>query len=134
MKFTPAIHSIFVLSLIGAIAVVLMASGGCRAPTAGDKVAIATYVRGDLEASLTSDFNRVIDATHQAVKELGFTEISAKQEALGAVIVARATSDRKIEISIDSAGKGLTNMKIRIDLFGDEQLSRSLLDKIKTRL
>ncbi len=128
------VQSVLVCALVGVSAVILMTTGGCLAPTAGERAGVATYVRGDLAASLPNDFNPVVDATHNAIKELGLTVISLKKEALNAVIVARATSDRKIEISIASTGKGLTNIKIRVDLFGDEQLSRSLLDKIKAGL
>ena len=127
------IRSLFICALAGATAVIFMASAGCRMPT-GDGVGIATYVRGDLEASLANGFNPVVDATHKAIKELGFTEISAKKETLSAVIVVQATSDRKIEISIADTGKGLINIKIRVGLFGDEQLSRSLLGKVKAEL
>lgn len=116
---------------ICAFAVVVLAVGGCRAPTAEARTGVATYVRGDLQASLPNDFNPILAATHHAITELGFTEISAKEEGLSAVVLARAPSGRKIEISVASAGKGLTDIKIRVDLFGDEQLSCVLLDKIK---
>ncbi len=125
------IQSVLICALVGLSAMMLMIADGCRAPTAADGAGSATYVRGDLEATSANDFNRVLDATHKAIKELGFTEISAKKETLSAVMVARVPSDRRIEISINSTGKDLTNIKIRVDLFGDEQLSRSLLDKIK---
>jgi hypothetical protein len=128
------IRSRFICALVGATAVVFMTSAGCRAPRVEDRVGVATYVRGDLEASIADSFDPVVDATHKAIKELGFIEISTKKDALSAVIAARAASGRKIEISTASAGKDLTNMRIRVDLFGDEQLSRSLLDKIKAGL
>jgi hypothetical protein len=134
MKTKSFTQPVIICALVGIITFVFMTSGGCHAPLAGDGVGVATYVRGDLEASLKKDFNPVVDATHKAIKQFGFVEMSAKKDGLSAVIMARAETDRKIEISIAGTGKGLTNMKIRVDLFGDEQLSRSLFDKIKAGL
>jgi hypothetical protein len=127
------IQSVLICAVVGISAAFFMTMSGCLAPTAGagERFGVATYVRGDLEASLAKDFNSVLDATHKAIKELGFAEISAKKEGLGTVVMTRATGGQKIEISITPAGKDLTDIKIRVDLFGDEQLSRSLLDRIK---
>lgn len=134
IPFKPGIQSFFLYALIGAAAFGFMTSAGCVAPSVNDHAEAATYTRGDLETSLPNDFNFVLEATHRAIRKLGFTEISVKNEPLSAVVVARATGDRKIELSISGAGKGLTNIRIRVDLFGDEQFSRSVLDGIKAEM
>jgi hypothetical protein len=134
IPFKSGIQSFFLYALIGASTLGLMLSAGCVAPSAVEQADAATYVRGDLATSLPRDFNVVLEATHRAIKKLGFTEISVQNEPLSAVVVARATGGRKIELSISGAGKGLTNIKIRVDLFGDEQFSRSVLDGIKAEM
>lgn len=58
----------------------------------------------------------------------------ASKDALKAVLVARTAMDKKIEIAISNTGKKLTKIKIRVGVFGDEQLSMSILDKIKAGL
>jgi len=91
-------------------------------------------VRGDLLAALDKDHAAVSDATRVAIKGLEFAIISDRAGAAGTVIVARTAVDKKVEISLTDAGKNLTDIKIRVGVFGDEQLSRAVLDKIRAAL
>jgi len=107
---------------------------GCIAVAAGAGAGVVAYVRGDLETTLANDFNPVVDATRGAIKDLEFASVSDNKDAFKAVIVARTAMDKKIEIELTNTGKNLTSIKIRVGVFGDEQLSLAILDKIKARL
>lgn len=109
---------------------------GCATHTGGTvrDTAAARYVRGDLLAALDKDHAAVSDATRVAIKGLEFAIISDRAGAAGTVIVARTAVDKKVEISLTDAGKNLTDIKIRVGVFGDEQLSRAVLDKIRAAL
>ena len=50
------------------------------------------------------------------------------------MVVVPTANDKNVESSVTITGKSLTAMKIRVDLFGDEQLSQTILDQIKAGL
>lgn len=116
------------------LSVSLVGLSGCLAVAAGAGASAVAYVRGDLETNLHTDYNRVVDSARNAINELEFAKVSENKDALKAVIVARTAMDKKVEITIVNSGKKLTNIKIRVGLFGDEALSMSILDKIKSGL
>lgn len=107
---------------------------GCILAAAGAGAGAVAYVRGELEANLDKDYNAVVEAARGAVADLEFARVSENKDALKAVMISRTAMDKKVEITIANSGKSLTNIKIRVGVFGDEQLSMSILDRIKTRL
>lgn len=115
----------------GLLAFSLIGLTGCIAVAAGAGAGAYAYVRGDLETNLNSDYNKVVDSARAAIKDLEFAKVSENKDALKAVIVARTALDKKVDITITYSAKKLTNIKIRVGLFGDEQLSLSILEKIK---
>ena len=73
-------------------------------------------------------------AAREAIEQLEFAKMSDNKDALKAVLVSRTAQDKKVEITLQNNGKKITNVKIRVGVFGDEQLSISILDKIKSNL
>jgi hypothetical protein len=122
---------LFVAVALGAALIVLP---GCIVAAAGAGAGAVAYVRGELEANLTTDYNKVVESARKAIGELEFAKVSENKDALKAVLVARTAMDKKVEITVTNSGKKLTNIKIRVGLFGDEALSMSVLDKIKAGL
>lgn len=134
MKSSPSpvsFRQLFVALLLG---VSLAGLSGCIVAAAGAGAGAVAYVRGELEANLNTDYNKVVDSARAAIKDLEFAKVSENKDALKAVIVARTAMDKKVEITITNSSKKLTNIKIRVGLFGDEALSMSILDKIKSGL
>lgn len=121
-----------VIPLIGLV-VALATLSGCIT-TAGDGATAAVYARGDLEANLARDYRAVVEAAKGALGDLQLGRISENQEPAKSVLVSRTAGDKKVEVAINQSANKLTNIKIRIGVFGDEQLSRSILDRIKARL
>ena len=122
---------LFVAVLLG---FALAGLSGCLAVAAGAGASAVAYVRGDLETNLHTDYSRVVDSARNSIDQLEFAKVSENKDALKAVIVARTAMDKKVEITVTNSGKRLTNIKIRVGLFGDEALSMSILDKIKSGL
>ena len=122
----------FLVALMAALTLILLP--GCVVVAAGVGAGAVAYVRGDLETTLTTDYSKVVESARSSIKELEFAKVSDNKDALKAVIVARTAQDKKVEITISNTGKKLTNIKIRVGLFGDEQLSLAILDKIKAGL
>ena len=109
----------------------LIGLSGCIMAAAGAGAGAMAYVSGELKADLNTDYSKVVDSARLAIKELEFAKVSENKDALKAVLVARTAMDKKVEIIIVNSGKKLTNIKIRVGLFGDEALSMAILDKIK---
>ncbi len=107
---------------------------GCIVAAAGAGAGAVAYVRGELDANLNNDYNKVVDSTRRSIKDLEFALVSENKDALKAVFVARTALDKKVEITVENSGKRLAHIKIRVGLFGDESLSVSILDKIKAGL
>ena len=135
MKNNSSFRSSFSFAVLGlALLGGLAALSGCLAVAAGAGAGVVAYVRGDLETTLANDYTPVVGATRNAVKDLEFVKVSDNKDAFRAVFVSRTALDKKVEISLTNAGKNLTNIKIRVGVFGDEQLSLAILEKIKAGL
>ena len=121
--------------LLGSLAAATVVfSTGCVVVAAGAGAGAVAYVRGDLDSTVNADYEKVVVAAREAVEELEFAKVSDNKDALKAVLVSRTAQDKKVEITLQSAGKKITNVKIRVGVFGDEQLSIAILDKIKSNL
>jgi hypothetical protein len=108
---------------------------GCVVVAAGAAGAGAVaYIRGELETTLEGSLDSVHRASGRAISQLEFVKISDRKDALSANLVARTAQDKKIDIVLTKTGDNLTKVQIRVGVFGDEELSRALLDKIKGNL
>lgn len=108
---------------------------GCVAVVAGAAGAgTVAWVRGELEATLDANYEKAATAANLAIKQLQFAEISEKKDALTAILIARTAEDRKVEIKVIKVGDQSAKVQIRVGVFGDEALSLTILDKIKTNL
>ena len=91
-------------------------------------------MRGELNATVNGGIDAVDRATNRALEQLQFAKINEGKSTVDAAITARTGQDRKIDIKLDRSADNLTRVRIRVDTFGDESLSRMLLDKIKSNL
>jgi hypothetical protein len=136
MKSNTSVFPSFIrqLSAVLLSSLVLIVLPGCLAVAAGAGAGAVAYVRGELEDTLPNDYSKVVESARRAIKDLEFAKSGDNKDAFKAVLVARTAQDKKVEITITNTGKKLTNIKIRVGIFGDEQLSRAILDKIKADL
>ena len=113
------------------LATALAFTSGCVVVAAGAAGAgTVAYLRGELDATVTGPLDTVDAAANRAVQRLQFVKISEAKDALVAEIVARTAQDKKITITLNKVGDTLTRVRIRVGLFGDETISRALLDQI----
>jgi hypothetical protein len=116
------------------LGVSLATLSGCILAAAGAGAGAVAYVRGELSANVDSDYDRAVDATRGALADLEFARVSENKDALKAVFISRTALDKRVEVTVTNSAKKLTNIKIRVGVFGDEQISLSVLNKIKARL
>ena len=107
---------------------------GCVVAAAGMAAGAVAYVRGELSTSLDQNYNKVVDATRAALKELEFVKISENKDALEAVLIYRTALDKKIKLKLSKTTDKSTMVKIRVDIVGDEALSLAILERIKANL
>lgn len=108
---------------------------GCVVVAAGAAGAgVVAYVRGELETTLDGKLDAVHKGTGRAITQLEFSKISDQKDALSAKFVARTAQDKKIDIVLTKVGDNLTKVQIRVGIFGDEEMSRTILEKIKASL
>lgn len=124
------------LASLGALFGALALFNGCAALVVGGAAGAGTYayVKGELKVTENATLDRAWRATQAAMNDLEFTVTSQARDALAGRLIARTALDKKIEIHLAKTGEKLTEIRIRVGTFGDEDLSRVIHDKIKQRL
>jgi hypothetical protein len=121
---------------IAALAVVLVGlTPGCVAVIAGTGAGAAVaFSLGRLDAVVPADLGRTHKASVDAISQLQFARVSEKSDALGAVLIARTSGDKRIRIELSKETDQVTRIWIRVGVFGDEAVSLAILDRIKSNL
>jgi hypothetical protein len=108
---------------------------GCVAvAAAGAGAGAIAYVRGELSDTLEANLDRSVRASNAAITRLQFAKVSERKDALNAVIIARTAEDKKVEIRLIKIAEKSTEVKIRVEVFGDEMISRAVLEQIRANL
>lgn len=124
---------VFLAALLAAAP--LAGLSGCLAVAAGAAGAgTVAYIRGELDAPISRSLDDVDRAANRAADQLHFAKINEGSDALSRVITLRTAEDKKIEVRLSRTTDTLTRVRIRVGVFGDEALSRLLLDKIQANL
>jgi hypothetical protein len=121
---------------LGALGIVLIVAAGCGALVAGAAAGAGAvaYVRGELEVTEEAPIDKVVAAAKGAVDDLEFKLLSADADAYSAKIRAETARGTDIGISLERESDNVTKVRIRVGVFGDEDLSRLIHDKMKARL
>ncbi len=108
---------------------------GCVVVAAGAVGAGAVaYVRGELASSVEADLDATYAAAQRALDKLEFAKIDQRKSGLDAQLVRRTALDKRVEIQLKKVTDRLTKIEIRVGLVGDQELSLTLLDKIRAEL
>ena len=125
----------------GQVFLVLLLSGaavlaqGCVVAAVGAGAAgTVAYVRGDLETVETAGLDALYKASLEAFDELELAVTQKAKDAMTAEIISRDAEDKKIRIKLKSTAEGMTELSIRIGMFGDETKSRLIYEAIKKEL
>jgi hypothetical protein len=122
----------FVIS--GASLAVLALLPGCLAGAVAAGAVTAAYVGGDLEAHLEGSPKRIVEASEAALEDMEVRVVSSDASGVDGKVVGRTALDKKVEITVGRETDTTSKISIRIDTFGDEKLSRQILDKIRAKL
>lgn len=128
MKSKTLLH-LLILSLIPVFL------GGCVAVVAaGGAAGGVAYIKGELRVTLDETVTDVSNAVEEAGEELELNRISGDRDLMGGKFVFRNAQDQKITVTTTAETEATTELKIRVGLFGDEQKSQLILDRIRDNL
>lgn len=124
------------LCLISALFTGLLTLTGCVALLVGGAAAAGGvfYVKGELKADVDASVEQTAQAVEVALEELELTRLISESDSLTGHFKAEDARDRTVDIKLRYKTDEVTNVRIRIGTFGDEALSRKILDEIKANL
>ena len=108
----------------------LLALGTGAAAGAG---AVA-YIKGELRVTYTAPLDRTWEATLGALDDLGYGILTSQKGESGGEIEAKKVGQDKVTVGLLISGPGTTLVTIRVGIFGDEEVSRTIQGKITSRL
>jgi hypothetical protein len=120
--------------LIGFVCIGLCS--GCAALVAGGAAGVGTlaFVKGVLRDRVDASPQQCREAINRAVKDLELKEIKSVADRLSGDYILETGKDDKINIRYEKISDHLTEISIRVGLFGDENLSHALLEEIRKNL
>jgi hypothetical protein len=120
--------------VIGLVCIMFM-SMGCPAVIVGGAAGGGTiaYLKGELKSTEGVSLNRAWKATRIAMKDLEFLTEEMEKDAFDARLSARGAGGKNINVALKKISPTRTEIRIRVGLFGNESLSRQILEKIKQR-
>jgi hypothetical protein len=122
--------------LIAALMVSLLAlTNGCILVVgAAAGVAGYAYVDGEIKTTEAASLNQSWDASLAAMKDLEFTVTEKSKDALSGNVTAQTADNKTVKIKLKYISNTSTEIRIRVGTFGDENLSRTVLNKINSHL
>ena len=117
---------------------VLLMNGGCAlflvAGGAAAGAGTVAYIKGELKTTEEVSLERAWNATQKAVEDMEFYITGREKDAVSAKLIARGAGDKKITVNLTNVTASLTEIRIRVGMFGDEPLSNLILEKIRSNL
>jgi hypothetical protein len=124
-RFLKALFLISVMISGSGCALVLLGAGG--AAGAGT----VAYVGGELKSSESVSLDRAWNASQAAMGSMGFSLTSQEKDGFSGKLIARGAEDKKVTVKLKRQTDEVTQIGIRVGTFGDETLSRQVLEEIK---
>jgi uncharacterized protein YpuA (DUF1002 family) len=109
---------------------------GCAGVLIGGAAGAGTmaYVRGELRDQLRASPAETREAIREALRDLELETTREEADRLSGTFKARTGGDKDVTIYYKRIESDITEIRIRIGTFGDEDLSRTILRKIEDNL
>lgn len=113
----------------------LLCLSGCRTvPLDQAGTMQATYVAGRFNMIVNADVAETIKAAHKSFGEMQMFLVASERSTFAAELAVRTNTDRKIKLSIREMNSRQSEIGIRVDVAGDQALSRALYERIEANL
>ncbi len=119
--------------LLVLLAASALAFGACAHVRQATDNAVA-WVRDALQTTVDAPLERAVKATSKALKNLQFSEIATRADAISGIVTAKTARNEKIEITLTSITPVQTRLDIRVGAFGDKPVSQRILGEINKEL
>ena len=123
--------------LITLLGIISLINSGCAAVLLGGGAAAGAgtilYIKGELRSTEEVSLDTAWIATQTAIKDMEFVTGTAEKDAISAKLIAYTSDSREIQITLKRKSDKLTEIGIRVGTFGDESLSRLILENIRKR-
>jgi len=129
MSFRRLLSALCLALLLGNLPGCFLVVLGAATATAG-----VLYVEGALEAEVAASPPQTVEAGKAALEAKGFELVSANATDIDGLVVTRTATGMRVRIEVERVGSGVSRVWIRVGTFGDEPLSRELLEALKAQL
>lgn len=109
-----------------AVPVPILASAGVGVAQFGT----GAFINGELQAAFHAPLATVHNAVLQAATELGYPVLRERLEEQDSVVSLQTSGNKTIRIDLFSSSPVVTRINIRVDVFGDQAVSRLLAGRI----
>jgi hypothetical protein len=122
------------------IAVVVLASmlPGCLLVAVGAGAGAAAggvaYYMGELKSNERATPPEVVAAAKTALENMYIVIVSSNSDELTGEVIGRTSADDRIRVAVEYKSNGLSEVAIRVGTFGDEEMSRRILNDIEKAL
>jgi len=121
------------LALLSLVSVCALLMQGCAALVVGAAAGTGVaYFGAELKSNEPVSLDKAWSATEKAVTALQFTPVQRKKDALAAYYEGIGAADKRITIKLKNTGEKVTEVRVRVGTLGDENLSRTILNKIQS--
>jgi hypothetical protein len=112
--------------------------GGCLAAwvIGGAAVGIGTYsyLNGELERKYPVGFDNAWQASIAATEQLQFSRESSNRDGLAGKLEFRRSDGTPIAITFELISDKVTSVRVRVGMFGDQEISERIHERIKDNL
>jgi hypothetical protein len=91
------------------------------------------YIQGELKTTDEVPLERAWIASQAAMDSMQFRVVEREKDVVDARLKAIGAADKEIYINLHSVSPQMTEVRIRIGVFGDQDLSRRILNEIRER-
>lgn len=127
-----------VAALWAALATAALSSGGCALVLLGGGAAAGAgavaYAQGELSSPQAASLDTTWEATRTALRDMRYTITEQEKGERRASLTARGPDEEKVTIGLEAKSSNVTEIRIRVGMFGDETVSRQILAEIEKRL
>lgn len=125
-----------IFGLSAACGFMLISLTGCVPLLVGAAVGAGgvTYVNGALVRNIDETVKDVHKASLDALKELDYFITQDELNKRSAAVLAETEKGKKIRINIEALTEYVSEIRIRVGMFGDQDLSHEILSAIEKRL
>lgn len=118
---------------LGLPILLIAGASGCALLVAGVAGGTAAYAMGDLESELEASPQKIVGAAARVLEDMEMRDVQSSATSIDGEVSARSL-DRNVTVKVKHKTETISKVSIRVGPFGDESLSREILEKIKGRL